>query len=485
MHVCAGEIMKLNTTFATIIVTFVMLTVPFSIMGDSNATNITNGLSSEDLESSNTDIQIAILSDNAKSIIAPLSFGTSKINAISTLNQVTNQSVVIIDSDWSNSNSSLTTYERIADLISTGIVVTSVGSADLFLDNPYLPFVSYSEGADTISIYCDGAGRYISHCVKGSNTDQAIAKTYCWIDSQLSFSSISNAVRTDSYNLPWGEEYMSSGDYYHDGFGWMNVRTAYFCLSEENLRYNYYYAHHLLQSVPDSGKATADMTVSCQNNQNNLTYLNYGPTSTSGTTTVGVSFGSEISAGGPSSSYQVSWSYSVGDVTVNDQSNLATGLIKIWHNVDEKKSVGQNTYKVEPGKLIRVDCQEGPGYCIQRDVYSIQFFKDNLIFDEFSTIEKTQFVIFKGLPHTITYDCNGADGHIYEDEDPGLFVETWDETYSEGTYVTLYDMDYYKNGFTFAGYSTNPNATSAEYDINDQICIDSDLTLYMVWVPNE
>ena len=97
--------MKLNTTFATIIVTFVMLTVPFSIMGDSNATNITNDLSSEDLESSNTDIQIAILSDNAKSIIAPLSFGTSKIDAISTLNQVTNQSVVIIDSDWANSNS--------------------------------------------------------------------------------------------------------------------------------------------------------------------------------------------------------------------------------------------------------------------------------------------------------------------------------------------------------------------------------------------
>ena len=214
-----------------------------------------------------------------------------------------------------------------------------------------------------------------------------------------------------------------------------------------------------------------------------MSYLFHAPTTTPGNSTVTVSIGTEV--GLPDivgANVSVSWNYSVPDVVVNDRSNTGVGLIDIWHDVDEDENVGEYTYYIEPAKLMKVDCQNGSGYCIQRDEYSIQFCKNVWFWKEFSTVNKTLVVYYVGLPHTLTIDSNGADGSIYEDEDPSIFEDVYSTVHSEGTYVTLWDPEYYKIGYTFVGFSTNPESTVADYPINGTIQLLDDTTLYMVWV---
>jgi len=84
------------------------------------------------------------------------------------------------------------------------------------------------------------------------------------------------------------------------------------------------------------------------------TYLyDHGPNSTSGVTTVGVSMGFGINGVGPSGNAAVSWSYAIGDVVLLNTSQITTKKINFWHDVNEKKAVGQ-TYAAEPGIVYKV-----------------------------------------------------------------------------------------------------------------------------------
>jgi hypothetical protein len=469
--------MKRTIAIATIIVAVVVFAASLSLsMGESK--HIT---STDDYKNAmNTDIPVLIIADDedAKDIAQAISFGTSIVNLSKGFEDYDDERIVFIDGDWIESSNLNSVYRNIDKLVEEGVVVSVTGSYDVFVSNPNSVFASFIEGCNAYAVYSDtSSSKYICHSADGSDLQESIADVDCWACKKIN----SEPLRNDP-SLPWGTEYISEDSLYLDNYGYMNIDTSYFVLPEDNEQYNSYYAHYYQESVPDSNRFTADIYTTSNNTQSNLKYKYTAPGTTSNVSTVSFNYGVEIGVP-PSVTYNVGWSYSVPDVGVVNDSNTGTGIFDIWHNVDELKAVGQHMYFVEPAKFMRVDCHRGPGYCYQSDVYTVQFCKWVAFWLEFHNISKTMHVFFKGLPHTLTIDPNGAEEYSDEIMNEELGTPAPDvSTYSEGTFVTLWDRAYYKSGYTCIGYSSNPNSTTAEYSFNSTIQMLDDYTLYAVWI---
>ena len=101
------------------------------------------------------------------------------------------------------------------------------------------------------------------------------------------------------------------------------------------------------------------------------------PKNTSGTQEKSVTIGltAEISTGGPSIGGEGSgtWSYSIGDVVVQNKTSYAQKTAKVYHNVDENQNVGKG-YTAEPGMLFTVD--KGETVTVENDHSINTYLKD-------------------------------------------------------------------------------------------------------------
>lgn len=163
----------------------------------------------------------------------------------------------------------------------------------------------------------------------------------------------------------WGYQYeldYSTGDSWNP-YGRMNVATKYYKLYDDNSgTYDWYDIRFKHQSVPgdslgwSGGWKTADLYAWLDADYYDTSYklYDYGPTTTSGTSTVGVSVGVTAGESGAGVSASMSWSYSISDVVVNDQSDFYVDRAKWWHDVNQAANVGKYTYLSEPGACVRV-----------------------------------------------------------------------------------------------------------------------------------
>ncbi|MBR4504739.1 MAG: hypothetical protein IKP20_07205 [Candidatus Methanomethylophilaceae archaeon] len=427
-----------------------------------------------------TDIPVFVIGEdgNAKDIFAAVSFGTNTVRISQSFDDYNSEDIVIIDGGWIGKNNRSDIWKHMDLLIGDGIVVSVTGSYDVFVDNPNSVFAAFVDGCHAYAVHNDlSSSRYVCHSADGSDMQECVTETYCWAHRILSAKQLRNAS-----DLTCGTEYSSDYSGYLDGYGYMNIETNYYAIPEDDERYNYYFARYYEESVPNHNRFTADMYVESNNAQNNLIYSYTAPGTVSNVSTAYISYGVEIGIP-PSTTYNVGWSYSVQDVAVHNGSDTETGTYDIWHNVDELKAVGQGMYHVEPAKFMRADCYNGSGHCYQSDVYTVKFCKWVAFWLEFHEITKTLHVYYKGLPHTLTIDPNGAEE--YEDLEMTIELgapEPDSSTYSEGTFVSLWDRGYYRSGYTCIGYSTNPNSTIAEYNFNDTIQMLDDYILYAVWM---
>lgn len=153
----------------------------------------------------------------------------------------------------------------------------------------------------------------------------------------------------------------TSGDAWKP-YGRLNVATKYLKLyNDSSGDYDWYCIQCKHQSVPGislgwGGWCTADLYTWIDADYYKKDYFlsEYQPTTTSGTSTVGVNVGVTAGSKGSSVSKSRSWSYSIPDVNVVDNSDFSLRLAKWCHDVNEAKSVGQNTYLAEPGACIRI-----------------------------------------------------------------------------------------------------------------------------------
>ena len=78
---------------------------------------------------------------------------------------------------------------------------------------------------------------------------------------------------------------------------------------------------------------------------------------------MGVSLGGGGSSSGPSINVGVSgsWSYSIADVVVYNESEIVNNSVMITHDIDENKNVGK-AYIAEPGVMLSVDIEIDSSY---------------------------------------------------------------------------------------------------------------------------
>jgi hypothetical protein len=159
----------------------------------------------------------------------------------------------------------------------------------------------------------------------------------------------------------------TSGDTWNP-YGRMNVRTIFSKLyNDGSSSYDWFDIRFKHQTLPgsaiwSSGWRNADLYTWVDADYVNSSYFlsDYAPTTTQGASSVGVSVGVTAGADGASVNASISWSYTITDVPVYDQSDFSQELAKWWHNIDESKGVGSNTYMAEPGACVRVPSGHTP-----------------------------------------------------------------------------------------------------------------------------
>ncbi|WP_297073749.1 hypothetical protein [Thermococcus sp.] len=201
----------------------------------------------------------------------------------------------------------------------------------------------------------------------------------------VSIDSVSNALR-EAYewavknikpnigSFKLGVEPLSSGAYWSyqsqldfttgdswKPYGRLNVRTIYYKLMNDgSSQYDWYDVHVRQQSIPGKELGWSDWRTARMYTWIKANYYNpncflsdYSPTTTSGTTTVGVSIGVSVGDDGAQVSASQSWSYTIPDVQVYDESDYSQELAKWVHKIAPDKAVGMATYQIEPGATLR------------------------------------------------------------------------------------------------------------------------------------
>ena len=129
---------------------------------------------------------------------------------------------------------------------------------------------------------------------------------------------------------------------------------------------DYFQLHYYLYGTAntDGGYRLSDIQMS-YGLPNGTNLCGHGPSNTSGTSgsSVGVSLGGGGSSSGPSINVGVSgsWSYSIADVVVYNESEIVNNSVMITHDIDENKNVGK-AYIAEPGVMLSVDREIDSSY---------------------------------------------------------------------------------------------------------------------------
>lgn len=127
--------------------------------------------------------------------------------------------------------------------------------------------------------------------------------------------------------------------------GTLNIRTKYFQRSNDgDSRYDYWYVRFVAEMVPGTFRNADVETWSDASSGGGYIFdlRDYDPTTSSG----------EVSLS--ADTFSAGWSYSVGDITVFNNSNLGLDDVRWYHDINQFAPVGWNTVKVEPGAMIRV-----------------------------------------------------------------------------------------------------------------------------------
>lgn len=320
-----------------------MVVAPFGLMD-------VNGESEHDPEVSmktglNIEMPVFVLGTGS---IGPMmeTVVTNSISATTEYQDITEPSMILIENDWFDAQEEPNSVIR--ELVDTGSILISNNRNVFDNEESELTFRAFPSSADIFVTYYDSVNnRYVCYSSDGQTMQQSLTRACNKIysdDVALSGINESSILSSQSNNYEWGSEYESSYDGYLDNFGWMNIRTLYFTLEEDNEDYNYYQAHYFIQGVPNNKRAIADIYLDNTLQHDNAEIRRYGPTTSGGTTTVGI----DLSVAIDGVSVGTNWSYAVADVVIKDHSNLATNTLDIWHDVNEREDVGMNTYYVEP-----------------------------------------------------------------------------------------------------------------------------------------
>lgn len=409
-----------------------------------------------------------------------------------TVDQISNSKAVLLDQSWIDRNGIAKTNQVVADQLAKGVIVAGTDISTFTNKSSQLPLMGFSEDADIYAMYYDkGNDRFVCCSIDAGSSELSMQKFKDWvISSNVSVTTKPSVTpATGSDYAKWGTELLTACYKYYNGYGWQNINTSYFPLVEDNANSNYYYyTKYDVQSVPDKGSQTCGINVYSKLSDSHR-ILDYGPTTTTGSTTVGVSLGvnSEgvVSAG-------VSWSYTVSDVIVRDSTNYGTNEFCIRHDLNKDSMVSSNTYTVKPGKVVQVSCNGSnkTGDYDAIDCYEVVFGKDvkSGPLGLQTKFEKKSFniemrVVVKSNQHAPTILSDEADASKHEDGGYD-FEHTMPiiKRVSDVGKITPDDTGLIRTGYGYAGHSTNKADIVAQHAIGEVQAFRSNTMLDPMWV---
>jgi hypothetical protein len=129
--------------------------------------------------------------------------------------------------------------------------------------------------------------------------------------------------------------------------------------NDGNPNYDWYVMQVDFQIIPGQflfgngwKNADAEMRLSvnsCAGSGGYYCIFDYSPTTTIGTSTVGVSITAGFSGLDPTLTVTLSWYYSVSDVVIRDRSDILNNRVDWWHDINENANVGSYVYYMKPG----------------------------------------------------------------------------------------------------------------------------------------
>ena len=301
--------------------------------------------------------------------------------------------VIFIDSAWYSDNSDATS-NKIIELLMGGKTIASIGSTAVFRDSGIECF-AFSDNPEESDInmmsYNARPGTYC--CYTSSYVPDSESKRYCMTSSPTTesdrnlvfmseridesidrFEQISKpkpATRSIDMRMDVEKSIKRIFDVQCGRHGTFSVNTEHYKLKETDPDYNYYLSEYHLTTIPNKKdlRGTADITIRSSNFSDGSRLFRFEPNTTNGITTVSFSIKpSEFFSG-----FSYSHSYATSDVVVHNKCDPSKGLFEIWHDVNEMKGVGKDSYYVEPAKLVIVDSKNAPGIYKGTDSYKVDF----------------------------------------------------------------------------------------------------------------
>lgn len=301
--------------------------------------------------------------------------------------------LVFIDDSWHSSNS-VASSGLVRGLLASGKVVASIGSTEIFTESD-LDCFAFDGDSDEQDInmmrYDSRTGTY--YCYTSSyvpdtepDFDSAMGTAKAEADADPGdisdriwesihrFEQISEprpTVKSIDTRMDVEKSIKRIIDVKCGRHGTFSVNTEHFKLRESDPDFNYYLSEYHLTSVPsrDDLRGTADITIRSDGFGDGTRLFRFEPNTTNGTTTVSYTITpSELFAG-----LSYSHSYATPDVVVHNGCDPSRGVFEIWHDVDETKNVGRDTYFVEPAKLVIVDSKNASGTYTGTDTYKVNF----------------------------------------------------------------------------------------------------------------
>ena len=333
----------------------------------------------------------------------------TKATELKEFKSIHSKHILIVDGGYAKGNE---VRAFLKEEISLGIPVIIVnGSTDVvknLFKGQFCPEVVAGQSPDGKPVGKETVYGYVAYPIDNKtmltkvfiSTDpsfEAIREAYAWASSNIPSNAGTITIKATPY---WNQIYQldyTTGDSWKP-YGRLNVRTLYYKLYNDGSgTYDWYDVHVRQQSVPgeelwDSGWKTADMYtwIDADYYQSDYFLSDYSPTTTSGATTVSVSIGVSAGEDGAQVSASQSWGYTISDVVVHDQSDYSQELAKWWHDVNEGKAVGSDTYQIEPGATVRVPNGNSMDW---REHYGIRYGRFNGLWWTYTTEGWVEFRI--------------------------------------------------------------------------------------------
>lgn len=305
------------------------------------------------------------------------------VSSVESFSSIGTNRIVEINASLSNSFNASEYQEALENCILAGKPVVSLDGATAFTAPEFdIPTAFVTDATATGVYYNNSTGAISCYSVKCDSQTEAANRVYAWADEMLSadVDSADNVALSSANGSPsWGSEIQSYADIECGDYGWFYIRTNYFEQITSSNTYRYYKPDYSLQAVPNSSTNAriADMNVQCDVDKlrNTQRLLDYGPTTTSGSSTASVSLNWSVSESGASIGMSTERSYSISDIMVHDYSNFGNELFSTSHDVQESGSVGDTTILIKPGLVSSSEKSNSNGGYSVEDNYSVNFCK--------------------------------------------------------------------------------------------------------------